>query len=251
MKKLEGKVALITGVGRRKGIGYAICEALAQEGADIFYTYWNKYDVALGLEGSDEDPATFASQWRGYGVRVASASVDLQEVDAAEMLFALVLKELGTPSVLVNNACVSTSQSFEEVTAELLDAHYKVNVRATTLLCREFAKHAHEGGKIVCLTSGQSLGVMENELPYTVTKAAVDMLTMQLSPLLSAKGITINAIDPGPTDTGWMSGEVKEKIRTESSLKKVSLPQDAAALVLSYICGDREAETGMVLHAER
>jgi 3-oxoacyl-[acyl-carrier protein] reductase len=253
MKPLHGKIALVTGVGRRQGIGYAICKELAQNGADIFYTYWREYDKELKLVGSEIDPEEYAHDLESYGVKVASAEVDLSDAQAPAILFASVMQKLGIPDILINNACVSTAQPFLEIHADLLDAHYAVNMRAPVLLCKEFVKHFKKetGGKIINMTSGQSLGVMAQELPYTITKAGLEMLTLQLSFELREQGITLNAVDPGPTDTGWMTGGLKELIAKESPTGKVSTPEDAAALVLSFIHGDKEAVTGSVVHADR
>ncbi|GAA6616416.1 hypothetical protein NUACC26_022190 [Scytonema sp. NUACC26] len=82
-----------------------------------------------------------------------------------------------------------------------------INVRGTTLLCTEFAKrhHGKPGGRIINLTSGQSLASMPENLPYAITKGAIEVLRISLSTSLASKGITVNAIDSGATDTGWMS----------------------------------------------
>jgi 3-oxoacyl-[acyl-carrier protein] reductase len=253
MKPLQGKVALVTGVGRRQGIGYAICRALAQHGADVFYTYWREYDKKLNFIGSEVDPEEYIAEFKDLGVRAACAEIDLSQTEAPSVLFERVTKELGIPDILVNNACVSTAQPFTEVNAELLDAHYAVNMRAPVLLCKEFVRNFNKktGGKIVNMTSGQSLGVMTQEVPYTITKAGLEMLTLQLSFELREQGITLNAVDPGPTDTGWMTGELKELVAKQSSKGTVNSPDDAASLVLSFIHGDKEAVTGSVVHAER
>lgn len=253
MKPLHGKIALVTGVGRRQGIGYAVCKKLALLGADVFYTYWHAYDKEGNLIGGQADPAVYASEFAEFNVRAVCTEMDLGDSRTPPLLFERVIRELGIPDILINNACVSTAQPFLEVNAELLDAHYAVNMRAPVLLCKEFAAHFKKetGGRIVNMTSGQALGVMANELPYTITKAGLEMLTLQLSFELREKGITINAVDPGPTDTGWMSDEIKKIILAESKIGRINTPEDAAALVVSFIHGDKEAVTGSVLHAER
>lgn len=253
MKALLGKTALVTGVGRRQGIGYAICEALALEGADIFYTYWHSYDKDGKLAGSDDDPASFAADFARHGITVQETEIDLSLPQSPETVFASALTAFGSIDILINNACVSANASLLEVDASVLDLHYAVNVRATTLLCKAFvaAFDKKTGGKIVNMSSGQTLGVMVSELPYTITKASVEMLSLQLESELREKGITINAVDPGPTDTGWITDALRLEILGPHKNGKINTPQEAAALVISFICGEREAVTGTVLHAER
>ena len=244
---MKGKVALVTGVGRKRGIGAAICQELAKNGADVFFTYWHQYDLGSYAAEDLIKPEEFANELRSFGVRAASLEVDLSKPDSAEKVFEAVKKELGAPDILINNAAVSTHQLFLEVTADLLDKHYAVNVRATTLLCKEFAKQGRQG-KIINLTSGQALGVMKDELPYTITKASVEMLTQQIAPELSSMGITINAFDPGPTDTGWMTDEVKEAIRKDSPSGTIHTPEDVAKQICNLL---KSTEIGQIIHAER
>ena len=102
------------------------------------------------------------------------------------------------------------------------------------MLCKEFVSVSN-GGKIINLTSGQSLGTMPDELPYTMTKASIDMLTQQLAPEMISKGITINAYDPGPTDTGWMTNDVKEQILLQSSTGIINTPESAARDIIEIL----------------
>ena len=242
---MKGQVALVTGVGRRNGIGAAVCIELAKAGTDVFYTYWHQFDAENYPEAAQEDPDDLTKTLQEYGVRTASIELDLSEPSSAKMLFDLVKSELGSPDILINNAAFSTQQSLKDVTAELLDRHYAVNLRAPLLLCREFVLQG-KPGRIVNLTSGQSIDVMEGELPYTVTKAGLEMLTKQLASELKNQRILINAFDPGPTDTGWMDDEMKEEIKKSSG--KVIMPEDAAKGILALLTQDT---TGKVIHFRR
>ena len=101
------------------------------------------------------------------------------------------------------------------------------------------------------MTSGQSLGSMGgHKIPYTITKAALEMLAPQLAPELAERGIFINALDPGPTDTGWMTEELKEQVKKESKRGKVNTPEDIAQLVVSILT-EKKYANGEVIHAER
>ena len=252
MDRLKGKIALVTGVGRKNGIGAAICRELAKNGADVFFTYWHQYDAENYSETKDENPADFAEELKQFGGRVACAEIDLYKSESPADLFKIVVKKLGVPDILINNAAVSMHVPFKEITSEMLDQHFAVNVRATGLLCQEFVKawNKNTQGNIINMTSGQSLGVMRDELPYTITKASVEMLTKQMAPEFALQGITINALDPGPTDTGWMTDELKEQIKRESKEGRINMPEDTAQLVVSML-SDASGKTGQVIHAGR
>jgi 3-oxoacyl-[acyl-carrier protein] reductase len=88
------------------------------------------------------------------------------------------------------------------------------------------------------------------KIPYTITKAALEMLAAQLAPELAKSGIAINALDPGPTDTGWMTEELKVRVRRESKRGKVNTPEDIALLIVSILT-EKKYRTGEVIHAER
>jgi 3-oxoacyl-[acyl-carrier protein] reductase len=234
-KPLQGRIALVTGVGRCAGIGASICREIAKNGADVFFTYWRQYDKETYSKNNESDPAAIAAELSRFGVRVRSVEIDLSVPDSAEKLFQEVEKELGTPAILINNACHDFEVPFIELSPEILDKHYAVNVRAVAMLCKEFVKRGNPG-HIISMTSGQSLGSMGGQkLPYTVTKAALEMFAPQLAPELARLGIAINSLDPGPTDTGWMAEELKEQVRKESKRGKVNTPEDIALLIGSIL----------------
>src|SRR6185436_20768741 len=103
-KPLQGRIALVTGVGRRAGIGAAICREIAKNGGDVFFTYWRQYDKETHSENSENDPAAIARELSRFGVQVGSVEIDLSAPASAEKLFQSVENELGTPAVLINNA---------------------------------------------------------------------------------------------------------------------------------------------------
>lgn len=253
MKELTGKLTLITGVGRREGIGFATCREIAKMGGDIFFTYWHPYDELNHPENKENNLIDFVKELEQFGVKIKGMEVDLSQPNSPHLLFEKV-KEMRVPDFLINNACHDIETSFLELTPEVLDKHYFVNVRAVTLLCKEFLSLHKENsiGKIISMTSGQSLGNMgSDKISYTITKASIEMLTKQLAPDLALKGITIHALDPGPTDTGWMSVEMKKQIEQESSKKRVNLPEDTAKLICSMLTSDGTQTTGQVVYAER
>ena len=172
IKPLHGGIALVTGVGRLAGIGAAICREIAKNGGDVFFTYWHQYDKETHSENSENDPAAIVAELSQFGVRVGSVEIDLSVPDSAEKLFQAVEKELGTPAILINNACHDFEVPFVKLSPDILDKHYAVNVRAVAMLCKEFVKRGN-AGHIISMTSGQSLASMGGQkIPYTITKAA-------------------------------------------------------------------------------
>lgn len=239
---LRGRVAVVTGAGRRRGIGAAICRALAETGADVFFTHW----------GEDEDgPEALLEELRDTGVRAEAIELDLSLPESPERLLDAVVERLGPPSILVNNAAHSTRDGYETLDAAILDAHYAVNLRATALLSVLFARRFEgERGRIINLTSGQSLGPMPGELAYAATKGAIEAFTRTLAAEVGHKGITVNAVNPGPTDTGWIAEDLRSELSSKFPLGRVGEPEDAARLV-AFLAGDEAAWiTGQILHSE-
>jgi 3-oxoacyl-[acyl-carrier protein] reductase len=251
-ESLRGRVALVTGASRRRGIGTAICHALAGRGADVFFTHWVPFDRTQPVGADPETPDALRAELRSVGVRAESVEIDLSLPESPERLLDAATERLGAPSILVNNAAYSTRDGFENLDARTLDAHYAVNVRAMALLSVGFARRypGGPGGRIINLTSGQSLGPMPGELAYAATKGAIEAFTVTLAAEVGYKGITINAVNPGPTDTGWMTEEIKRDLAAKFPSGRVGEPEDAARLV-AFLAGD-EARwiTGQILHSE-
>ena len=239
---LRGRVAVVTGAGRCRGIGAAICKALAEEGADIFFTFWKE----------DDEPEGLLEELRRVGVRAETMEVDLSLLESPERLLDMVAARLGPPWVLVNNAAYSTRDGYEALDAATLDAHYAVNLRATALLSVGFARRfgGGSGGRIVNLTSGQSLGPMPGELAYAATKGAIEAFTRTLATEVGQKGITVNAVNPGPTDTGWMADELRRELSGRFPSGRVGEPEDAARLVAFLASEEAAWITGQVIHSE-
>src|SRR5215212_4861045 len=249
---LRGRVALVTGVGRKRGIGSAVCRALASRGADVVFSYWKDYDRETPWASEEDEPEALLGELLAAGVGAEGVELDLSLPDSAQRLLDGAEEVFGRPSILVNIAAYSTRDGFEDLDAETLDAHYAVNVRAMALLSVEFARRypGGPGGRIVNFSSGQSLGPMPGELAYVATKGAIEAFTRTLAAEVGHKGITVNAINPGPTDTGWMSEELKREIAPKFPSGRVGQPEDAAKLV-AFLAGDEAAWiTGQIIHSE-
>jgi 3-oxoacyl-[acyl-carrier protein] reductase len=192
---------------------------------------------------------------RKKGCKAEGLEIDLSTKESPKELFDHVEATFGMVSILVNNATYSMRDGIENLTAEQLDKHYAVNIRAMALLCAEFVKRYRDnlsgskGGRIINLSSGQSVGPMPGELAYVATKGAVEAFTLSLSAEVGRWGITVNAVDPGITDTGWISSELKEKWSAESPMGRVGMPKDAARLIRFLASEDAGWITGQVIHS--
>ncbi|MGD9893258.1 MAG: SDR family oxidoreductase, partial [Dehalococcoidia bacterium] len=221
-------------------------------GADICFTHWQVYDDAMPWGADRDGPGLLRDELLGLDVRCEAVALDLSDSTAGARLLDEVMRRLGPPSILVNNATHSTNDGYERLDAATLDAHYAVNMRGTFLLSVEFARRwpGGDGGRIINLTSGQSLGPMPDELAYAATKGAVEAFTVSLAAGVAARGITVNAVNPGPTDTGWMTEEQQQTLLFRFPQGRIGQPEDAARLV-TFLAGDAARWiTGQVIHSE-
>jgi 3-oxoacyl-[acyl-carrier protein] reductase len=250
---LKGKVAIVTGVSREKGIGTSTCYKLAEAGADIFFTHYRPYDETDGEGVENHWPEALAKQLEERGVRVAHMEADLREEDLPEKLLERVVKEIGVPSILVHNATFSVESNYKDLTLELLDNHYSINNKGPIMLTQAFAKlfgktFRPEGeGSIVFLVSG---GPDPNNLAYIATKGALKAITPPLATGLAPLGINVNAVDPGPTDTGWMDKETKESLLPFFPKGRLGKAEDAAKLIRFLVSPDASWVTGQVIHSD-
>lgn len=248
---LSGRVALVTGASRSIGIGAAIVRRLAAAGADVAFTHYLAYDREM--YGSPENgPLELVREVEAMGRRVFAHEVDLSEPGVAEPVLDAVETMLGPVDILVNNAAYSTHDDWATLTEESLDRHIAVNYRATAMLTVAFARRfaRGEGGRVINFSSGQHLGPMPNELAYAASKGAIIAFSTSIAPDLARLGITINVVNPGPTDTGWMTDELKEAIVRMTASGRVGVPEDAARLVAWLASDDAVWITGQVIDSE-
>ncbi|HEY6727127.1 MAG TPA: SDR family oxidoreductase [Polyangiaceae bacterium] len=249
--ELRGKVAVITGVGRRAGIGAAIALELGRAGARLLLLYHRAYDAAQSWGSDSSMPASLLERLAPV-TDVHAADVDLAEPASAQAVFDEVARRFGVAHVLVNNACHWESGDVTATDAAQLDRHYAINTRAAVLLCREFTRQlpSDANGRIVNVTSGQGCAPMPGEVAYAVTKAGLDALTLTLALELAHRGITVNAVDPGPTDTGWMTESSRAALLARSPCQRLATPRDTARLI-RLLASDRASNvTGQILRVQ-
>jgi 3-oxoacyl-[acyl-carrier protein] reductase len=248
---LHGKTAMVTGTSRKIGIGAAIARGLAEEGANVCLVYWPTYDRQMPWGSNSEDILELQADIRASGVQCHAWEADLSLVETPGWLFDAAIGEFGHVDILVNNAAISINQDLYALTAEAIDQVYRVNVRGTLLLTAEFARRhdGRSGGRIINMTSGQGADPMPTELPYAASKAAIEAFTRSASVTLAQTHITVNAVDPGATDSGWMTPTLAQELRRTHPRGRVGLPADAANLVVFLASEKGTWVSGQVLRS--
>lgn len=237
--RLQDRVALVTGGSR--GIGRAIALELAREGCAVVVNYLQSHAQALGVVREIE----------GLGRQAIAAQSDVSRADAAKGLVDASLAAFGRLDVLVNNAAVYLPYSLDAGDEANWDRMMAVNVRGVLLCSRHAARHMRQrgGGKIINLAA--EIGFKPG-LGYGLTKAAVIALTRGLAQAL-APSIQVNAIAPGPVDTGWIAGLAegeREELEQDIPLRRWSQPQDVAKLAVFLASAEADLMTGHVLVAD-
>lgn len=243
-------MAVVTGVSRRAGIGFAVARRLLGLGAGVFVQSWTPHDAAqpwgpdpLGIGG-------VIALLEADGGRVGHVEADFADPAAPAEVVNGARAAFGHIDILVVNHARSGRGTLAELSAEEIDAFLHENVRASLLLVKEYAAQhdGRDGGRVVLMTSGQHLGPMSGEVAYAVSKGALHQATASLSDALIDRGITVNAVNPGPTDTGW---DIRDRDpRPAMPLGRWGAPDDAARLI-GWLCTvDAAWVTGQVLNSE-
>jgi 3-oxoacyl-[acyl-carrier protein] reductase len=247
------RVAVVTGVSRRQGIGFAVARRLLADGLHVLIHSWSAHDAEQPWGADPGGVEGLLGELGGPGARLQHVEADLAEPAAPAAVIDRALQRFGAVDVLVANHARSSSVPLEAVTAEELDRSWAVNARAVILLVQAFAANRDQGrgdGRIVLFTSGQHLAPMADELSYAVTKGAVHQMTRSLADALADDGVTVNAVNPGPVDTGWASEALRDELRGRFPQGRWGRPEDIAAVVSWLASAESGWITGQVIDAE-
>lgn len=242
-KRLQGKVALVTGAS--KGIGAAIATRFAAEGAAVAVNYSASKDAA------DRLVAHITAQ----GGRAVAIGGDLTDADQVRSLVADTVKAFGTIDILVNNAGVYEFSPLDTITAAHFHKQFDLNVLGLLLASQEAVRHfPANGGAIVNISSGVSTITPANTAVYTATKASVDAITSVLSKELAPRKIRVNAVNPGMIATegviaaGLHEGEMRQWIETVTPLARIGKVEEIAAVAAFLASDEASYITGETLH---
>ncbi|MET0223108.1 MAG: 3-oxoacyl-ACP reductase family protein [Terrimicrobium sp.] len=226
-RKLEGKIALITGGSR--GIGAAIAKRLAADGAKVAITYTRGADAAASVVKEIE---------RGGGKAIA-IQADATDAEAGKAAVEKTVATFGGLDVLVNNAGTAIPKTFEETTLEEMDRLLDINVRGVFIATQAALKHMKRGGRIVMIGSAVGERVLTPGLvPYSATKGAVKIFTQALSREVGGRGITVNNVQPGPIDTDLnpATGDWAVPQKAATALDRYGHVDEIAAMV-AFVAG--------------
>ena len=242
-KRLEGKVALVTGAS--KGIGAGIAARLAAEGAS----------VAVNYSSSKEAADRVVAGITGKGGKAIAVHGNLADGKGAKAVVAETVKAFGAIDILVNNAGIYEFSPLDGITPEHFHKHFDLNVLGLLLVSQEAARHFNEaGGSIINISSGVSTIAPPNTAVYTATKASVDAISSVLSKELAPRKIRVNAINPGMIATegvvsaGLAEGDMRNWIESVTPLARIGKVEEIAAAVAFFASDDASYVTGETLH---
>ncbi len=269
---LHGRTALITGVSRRRGIGFAVASTLASLGANIFVHHYRPHDAAQPWGGDDLDAVRDGIRTAlAPGAAFGDMGADLRDPSAIEPVLSAAAALTGRLDILVCNQAMSGGDgSIYDLTADAYDAHWQTNARATLLLTAGFARrvrarlgddtteaHARPGdraarlgpfaaptGRVIWMTSGQAHGPMRGEVAYATSKAALAGITPTVAAELLDVGVVLNTINPGPVNTGYLDPETTDRDMSwapeylaSTPFGRFGEPADPANLI-GWLCTD-------------
>ncbi len=238
--RLAGKVALVTGAAR--GIGVAIAERLAAEGAA----------VAVNYIASEAAAHEVVARIREAGGTAEAIQGDVSKVATAAPLVAETIRRLGRLDILVNNAAISAGIPFDDITEADFDRLVNTNVKSTLFLSQAAAREMPPGSVIINLGSIGTRLANPITLVYVATKAAVEMMTLSMARALGPRGIRVVAVSPGMTDTEMLrsvlSPEVLAEAARRNTLGRMGQVNDIAPVIAFLASADAGWITGETLH---
>lgn len=224
MSSLSGKVAIVTGSSR--GIGARIATRLAQAGAGVVVNYAGRRDAAEQVVQSIE----------AGGGRALAVQGDVSKPQDVRALFDAAVERFGRVHILVNNAGIILYKRLDQTTDDEFDRLFAVNVKGVFNALREASRRLEDGGRIINFSSSTTRLMLPTYASYCATKAAVEQLTRIFAKEVGQRGITVNVVSPGPTNTELFTEGKSEadiqRLAAMAALGRIGQPEDIANLVL-------------------
>lgn len=275
---LAGKTALVTGVSRRRGIGFATATTLAALGANVFFHHYRPHDLDHPWGGDDLDAVRHGlAEALAPGALTGDLHADLRDAATIEPLLDAASALTGRLDILVCNQAMSGGDgSIFDMTADSLDAHWQANARATLLLTAGLARRRRDEldgaervapqdaarpgdrirsagpfekptGTVIWMTSGQLHGPMRGEVAYATSKGALAGITATAAAELLDVGLVLNTVNPGPVNTGYLDADTSDRDVSgldewlaSTPFGRVGRPDDPARLI-GWLCTDAGA----------
>lgn len=237
MAALSGKVAIVT--GSSSGIGQAIAERFAEGGAIVVVNYMTNGEKAKQVVAGIQ----------AKGGKAVAVQADMSQVADARRLVIDAAKQFGRLDILVNNAGKFLSKSFVETTEEEFDRVMALHAKGPYFAMQEAAKVLKDGGRIVNISTEGTQMSFFGATAHLGSKAALEQFTKGLALELAPRGITVNTVSPGITDTGVLTEEYRQMGIHLSPLKRLGLPKDIADVVAFVVSEDARWLTGQNIHA--
>jgi len=237
-KKLEGKVAVVTGAS--KGIGAAIAKQLAADGASVVVNY------ASSKSGADK----VVGEIKAQGGKATAVQGDLSKKSDINRLFAETKKTYGNLDILVNNAGVYDFKPLDEITEDHFHKQFNLNVLGLILATQEAAKHFNSTGSVINIGSVAGTSPVAGGSVYCATKAAVDAVTKSLAKELGPRKIRVNSLNPGMVETegfhaaGISGSDFQKQVEAQTPLGRIGQPQDIATVATFLASADSGWITG-------
>jgi 3-oxoacyl-[acyl-carrier protein] reductase len=235
MKSLSGKVAIVTGAS--SGIGRSIAERIAEEGAIVVVNYSKSSDkaqqVVVGIQAK--------------GGKALAVQADMSRMADARRLITDTIKQFNRLDILVNNAGKFMPKPFEETTEEDFDGVIALNAKGPYFAMQEAAKALKDGGRIVNISTGGTQLNFLGATAYLGSKAALEQYTKGLAKELAPKGVTVNCVSPGFTETGMMTEKYRQIGIQLSPMKRLGAPKDIADVVAFIVSEEARWLTGQTI----
>lgn len=237
MRSLTEKIAIVTGASN--GIGRAIAERLAQDGARVVVNYGKSADKAKQVVDGIE----------AKGGKAVAIQADISKAADARRLVRDTIKEFGRLNILVNNAGMTMFKPLIETTEQDFDEIFALNAKGPYFAMQESAKVMEDGGRIVNIsTDGTHMG-FAGVTAYLGSKAALEQFTKGLAHELASRNVTVNTVSPGFTETAMLPDALRDTGAQMSPLKRIGMPKDIADVVAFVVSEEARWLTGQNIHA--